>query len=272
MKPRRIILPVVALAALTVPYPAPPQPDLASLPKDQLQSARPPRPEDKPGFLSFAFDSPHPFVPVIGSDPERICDRLDEAGFANFGWRGAEISGIWECMARLEEAPVDISQDDEAEPDAGEGLDAAGPPAKENSLFYLLRGTSRQRLAYARMKLNLLEPQNEDELLGRAREFLEVLADAARFRLPQEIAAAVLAKQPVTVWTAEATFKLKPEFDDPRRFNLSIEFGPALRAFHQSEYRAAGPAPGNGAADETVSVKEGGNNSPDKRGRLRPDG
>lgn len=278
MKARRIILPIVAAAAVAVTYPAPPEPDLASLPRGQLQSAIPhPQPKVKPGFLSSAADSPHPFVPLIGSDPEKICDRLDEAGFANFGWRGAAISGIWECMAKLEEVAADMLDVPEPAEGAAEGPDAETVPelntaaAPENSMFYLLRGTSRQRLTYARMKLNLLDPENEDEMLGRASEFLEVLADAAGFRLPPEVTAAMLARRPVTVLTGAATFRLKPEFDDPRRFNLSIEFGPALYAFHQSEYRSRAAA-GKEPAMRTMSAGDDGDASSGKRGRLMPGG
>lgn len=223
LKSRAILLPLIILAALVVPEPdgrPPSEPvDLARLEVPQTA----PLPRRRIPFLSADPDSPHPFRPLLGSNPERICDRLDEAGFPNLGWRGAEIAGVWECMARLDVMAV--------EADAAEAAPGTGT-AVQNSLFYLLRGHSGNRITYARLKLNLLDPTSEAETLANARRFMELFAGMAGFYLPPQVLEAIVTKQPVRVITEDVDFRLRPEFDDPARLNLSIEFGPTFFAFY----------------------------------------
>lgn len=247
MKARVILVPAIVLAALTVPDPhgrPPSEPvDLARLVALPPEPAAPPKPRRVP-FLSAAVDSPHPFRPLLGNNPERVCDRLDEAGFANLGWRGAEIAGVWECMARLDATTAEA----EAAP--------APETTARNSLFYLLRGRSGQRISYARLKLNLLDPTDEAETLDSARRFLELFAGSAGFYLPPQVLEAIAAKQPVRVVTEQVDFKLKPEFDDPARLNLSIEFGPTLYAFYLRQPAAPEPGATAKASDVDTSAKQ----------------
>lgn len=249
MKSRVILLPVIVLAALTVPDPhgrPPPEPvDIARLVAPH-EPVAPPKPKRVP-FLSAAVDSPHPFRPLLGNNPERVCDRLDEAGFPNLGWRGAEIASVWECMARLDATT--------AEAGATEPAPAPETTAR-NSLFYLLRGRSGQRISYARLKLNLLDPAGEAETLASARRLLELFAASAGFYLPPQVLEGIAAKQPVRVVTEQVDFTLKPEFNDPARLNLSIEFGPTLYAFHLRQPAKPEPDATAKASDADTSAKQ----------------
>jgi hypothetical protein len=180
----------------------------------------PPRPEPEtkpeplpPGFRSAALDSPYPFEPFVGADPQRVCDALDKAGFANSGWTRAEIGGAWECMAAL-------AEDDTAAP--------------ANSVFYMLRGSKSGHIGYGRMKINLLDPASEAKTLADAVRFMDVLSAAAGFGVPTDLLAAIQAKTPANIVTEQAHFRLKAEFNDTTRFNLSIELGPTLYAFYRT--------------------------------------
>ena len=106
-----LVLPVVALVSM-MPEAAPRQDPvrtvitLSDQPVTVTKAiqAEPGPTRFRPGFLSFRADSPHPFRPLIGWDPERICDSLDGAGFANLGWQPAEVAGTgFVCMARTDE-------------------------------------------------------------------------------------------------------------------------------------------------------------------------
>ncbi len=252
MRPRAILVPLFVLAALTVPDPhgrPPSEPvDLARLAAPPPEPVAPPKPKSKRvPFLSTSVDSPYPFQPLLGSNPERICDRLDEAGFANLGWRGAEIAGVWECMAQLD---VAVGQADA--PEIASGTDASA----RNSLFYLLRGRSGQRISYARLKLNLLDPAGEAETLASARSFMELFAASAGFYLPPQVLEAIAAKRPLRVVTEDVDFRLKPEFEDPARLNLSIEFGPTLYAFYLRPRVAANPGVAARAQNLDINAKQ----------------
>jgi hypothetical protein len=242
---RTVLLPAALAVVLVVPalnrHPVP-EPALPPAAIVEAKKIEPPR--RRPGFLSTVAGSPYPFRSAIGVNPEQVCDRLDEAGFANSGWRGAEVAGVWECMALLQ-APADGG--------AGEVLETP-----QNSLFYLLRGRASRRINYARMKINLLDPAGEAKTLADAVRFMELFAAAAGFDLPADLRDAILEKTPATVVTRDVNFKLKPEFDDPARFNLSIEFGPTLYSF----YRTPAPEP-RPAASRAVPEADG------KGGRLR---
>ncbi|HET9584475.1 MAG TPA: DUF6030 family protein [Bradyrhizobium sp.] len=184
----------------------------------------------RPGFLSARLDSPQAFLPVVGDEPERICDELDEAGFANSGWRGAEIAGIWECMSLFE------------------AIDSGRNPTPANTVFYLLRGRASGRVNYARMKVNLPDAAEEAETLARAARFMEALSVSAGFDLPTDLQAAILAKAPISIVTRDVSFKLRPEFNDAARFNLSMEFGPSAYAFHRR------PESGTARVKETATT------------------
>jgi hypothetical protein len=235
------VLPVVALVSMmpettTRPEPARTEPAQAITLTDQpvtITTAIPAKPEParfRPGFLSFRADSPYPFRPLIGKDPERICDSLDGAGFANLGWKAAEVTGTgWECMARTDEADI---------VDTG-----------SNSLFYMLRGRGGQRIATARLKINLPDPDNGKPLLEQAQEFVRFFSDQVGLSAPPEILRAIRDTQPARVILHDATYTLKREFGDIPRYNLSIEFGPTLYAFYETADlggpadAAAAPAP-----------------------------
>ncbi len=168
----------------------------------------------KPGFLSFRADASYPFRPGIGTNPERVCDRLDEAGFSNMGWRASEVLGVWECMAVVDEA-------------------TAAEKANDNSIFYLLRGTGSRRIKYARLKINVPDPDASAQTLLQAQEFMRTFAGAADFDAPPDLLDAIGRRSAATIILRDVSFKLKPEFDDPDRLNLSIEFGPTLNAFYR---------------------------------------
>lgn len=238
MKRRAILLSaVLAGVVLVVPvqdrHPEPEQPPQQAVPA--AAKAEPQRP--RPGFLSAHLDASYRFMPVVGGNPERICDKLDEAGFANSGWRGAQIAGVWECMALLE----------------GEEIEQAASPA--DSMFYLLRGRAGRRINYARMKINLLDPATQAATLADAARFLEVFSATAGFDLPADLPAAILSKTPASIVTRDVNFKLKPEFDDPDRFNLSIEFGPTLYSFYRTPAPATSRVTGNAATTDSQDSK-----------------
>jgi hypothetical protein len=221
-----LVLPVVALVSMvpeTTPRPEPARTEpvqnltLSDQPVT-VTKAIPAEPEPtrfRPGFLSLRADSPHPFRPLIGKDPGRICENLDGAGFANLGWKPAEVAGTgWECMARTDEADI---------------VDIAS-----NSLFYMLRGRGGQRIGNARLKINLPEPENGAPLLDQAQEFVRFLSQQVGLDAPPEILRAIQSTQPAKVVLHDATYVLKREFGDLPRYNLSIEFGPSPYSFYQT--------------------------------------
>jgi hypothetical protein len=240
---RGILAALVAGTALLVPQPNQTDSDAALPLMAKVAAQAPDTPtaskRERKGFLSPNIDSPHPFKPVMGSHPERICDRLDEAGFANLDWRGSEVAGVWECMARVDE-----------EGEAGS--------VDRNSLFYLLRGEASRRITYARLKINVPDVETSAETLGRAQEFMRVFAGAANFALPPDLLDAIAAREPTNIVLEGITFRLKPEFEDPDRLNLSIEFGPALYAFHRLP-KASGlpPLVANPPANSTLTDGKG---------------
>lgn len=221
-----LVLPLVALVSMvpeTTPRPEPAQsvPGQAATLSDQpvtVTKAIPAGPESKrfrPGFLSLRADNPHPFRPLIGKDPERICENLDGAGFANLGWKPAEVTGTgWECMARTDEADI---------------VDTSS-----NSLFYMLRGRGGQRIGNARLKINLPDPANGASMLDQAQEFVRFFSDQVGLAAPPEILRAIRDNQPARVVLRDATYTLKREFGDPPRYNLSIEFGPSPYSLYQT--------------------------------------
>ena len=221
-----LVLPVVALVSMVPestprPEPARTEPTQAITLSDQpvtVTKAIPAEPQSKrfrPGFLSLSADSPHPFRPPIGKDPERICDSLDKAGFANLGWKTAEVAGTgWECMARTDEADI---------------VDTTS-----NSLFYMLRGRGGQRIGNARLKINLPDPENGKLMLEQAQEFVRFFSQQIGLSAPPEILRAIKETEPARVVLHDATYTLKREFGDPPRYNLSIEFGPSPYAFYQT--------------------------------------
>jgi len=237
------VLLVAALAVLSIKLtvldrlPSAPQVTAAPQLDPQAVTAVPePQPEPAPvapGFRSAALDSPHAFLPLVGADPQRVCDALDKAGFANAGWTRAEIGGAWECMAET----------------------AEGEAPAANSLFYMLRGGKGGRIGYGRMKINLLDPAGEAGTLADAVRFMDVLSASAGFDLPADLRNAVLTKTPANVVTEDAHFKWKSEFNDTTRFNLSIEFGPTLYAFHRTPKSDLGQV--GAALERSVGAKQG---------------
>jgi hypothetical protein len=241
---RGILTALVAGVALVVPQPNRQADSDFALPLMTKVAAQAPAASvsKRLGFLSPTTDSPSPFKLLMGSFPERICDRLDEAGFANLDWRSAEVAGVWECMAQVDEEVEDSEAD-------------------RNSLFYLLRGESSRRISYARLKINVPDAETSHDTIARAQEFMRVLAKAANFSLPPDLLDAIAARAPASIVLEGISFRLKPEFEDPDRLNLSIEFGPAFYAFHRLP-KASGLQPP--AADSSDGSDMSG-----KGGRLR---
>ncbi|MFI0843538.1 DUF6030 family protein [Mesorhizobium sp. IMUNJ 23232] len=226
-----LVLPVVAMVSMMPesaprPEPALPVEILADQPVTVTKAilATPEPTRFRPGFLSSNVDSPHPFRPLIGKDPERICENLDGAGFANLGWKPAEVAGTgWECMARTDEADI---------------VDTSS-----NSLFYMLRGRGGQRIGNARLKINLPDPANGASMLDQAQEFVRFFSEQVGLAAPPEILRAIRDTQPARVVLRDATYTLKREFGDPPRYNLSIEFGPSPYSFYQTaDLRISGEA------------------------------
>jgi hypothetical protein len=253
-----LVLPVVALVSMmpeTAPRPEPAriEPEQVVTLSDQpvtVTKAIPAEPESahfRPGFLSPRADSPHPFRPLIGKDPERICDSLDKAGFANLGWKAAEVAGTgWECMARTDEADI---------VDTG-----------SNSLFYMLRGRGGQRIGNARLKINFPDPDNGKPLLEQAQEFVRFFSEQVGLPVPPEILEAIRDTQPARVVLHDATYTLKREFGDPPRYNLSIEFGPSPYSFYQTADLGLSGEAGMTAPPATAAAATGGT---EKGPRLR---
>ncbi len=218
MKARGIFVVAVAIAALVVPEQSGYR-DTQDLPAIAVKSDTATtngvteQQRRQQGFRSLHVDAPYPFKSVVGSNPERICDRLDEAGFTNLGWRGSEVVGVWECLAQMDEAK-------------------AAEKANDNSLFYLLRGRESRRINYARLKINVPDPATSAQTLAQAQNFMRTFGRAAGFDVPRDLLDAIAQRAPANVIQRDVNFKLKPEFDDPDRLNLSIEFGPTLDAFY----------------------------------------
>ncbi|MDQ6434976.1 DUF6030 family protein [Mesorhizobium sp. LHD-90] len=232
-----LVLPVVALVSM-MPEAAPRQDPVQTVItlSDQpvtVTKAIPAAPGParfRPGFLSFRADNPHPFRPLIGWDPERICDSLDGAGFANLGWKGAEVAGTgWECMARTDEADI--------------------VDTMSNSLFYMLRGRGGQRIGNARLKINLPDPANGTPILEQAQEFVRFFSEQVGLSAPTAILRAIRDTQPAKVVLRDATYTLKREFGDIARFNLSIDFGPSPYSFYQTADLDLAPAPIDAGGD-----------------------
>lgn len=180
-------------------------------------------------FLVPARDDPHPFKTLPGSNPQSICDKLDEAGFSNLGWREAQVAGLgWECIATQNPVP--------------EG--DATATAAQNEIFYVLRGRSRQRISSARLKINAPQQQGRAELFARAAKLVDSFARTAGVEASPGILDAVRMAVPFEHSTSDATFTMKREFGDEVRFNLSIDFGVPKNAFRN----AHGSAPPAGTA------------------------
>ena len=109
----------------------------------------------------------------------------------------------------------------------------AAEKANDNSIFYLLRGTGSRRIKYARLKINVPDPDTSAQTLIQAQEFMRTFARTAGFDAPPDLLDAIARRSAATIILRDVSFKLKPEFDDPDRLNLSIEFGPTLNAFYR---------------------------------------
>lgn len=230
-----LVLPVAALVSMmpeTGPRPEPAQTELSQtltlsdepVTVTRAVVAEPEPARLRPGFLVFRADSPYPFRPLIGTEPERICDSLDAAGFANLGWEPAEVAGTgWACMARTDE--VDIVN------------------TVSNSLFYMLRGRGGQRIGNARLKINLPDAENARPFLEQAQEFVRVFSEQVGLVAPPDILRAIGDTQPARVVMHDATYTFKREFGDTPRFNLSIEFGPTPYSFYRITELGIPPSP-----------------------------
>ncbi|MEQ1953394.1 DUF6030 family protein [Mesorhizobium yinganensis] len=237
-----LVLPILAMVSMmpdSAPRPEPSRPVevLADQPVTVTKAilARPEPARFRPGFLSARADSPHPFQPLIGKEPEHICENLDNAGFANLGWKPAEVAGTgWACIARTDEADI---------------VDTSS-----NSLFYMLRGRGGQRIGNARLKINLPDPGNSAPLLEQAQEFVRFFSEQVGLAAPPEILRGIHDKEPARVVLHDATYTLKREFGDITRFNLSIEFGPSSYSFYQIESLGLSP---DAVADSSVTAAGG---------------
>ena len=118
-------------------------------------------------FLSASADAPFPFVERPGANPARICDALDEAGFANLGWKSSAMGAAGECLS----VPPPV-EDGQAEP---------------NSLFYMLRTRGGPRLGYARLKINLPRPAETQATLAGAADFLKAFSAVTRTAPPPAV-------------------------------------------------------------------------------------
>lgn len=161
-------------------------------------------------FLSLRADAPQPFLQNPGRDPERVCDKLDENGFPNLGWKASALGPWGECIATTAERT-----EGEAEP---------------NSLFYVLRG--RSGIDQARLKINLPQHDSAAATIQRAEEFLDVLSAALRIDIPAPVRAGLRNAQPGDFATERVFFSLSREFGIVPRYNLSIDFRPNPRRFY----------------------------------------
>ncbi len=172
-------------------------------------------PEPRPGqarsrFLSPRSDAAYPFTHNPGRDAERVCDRLDEQGFANLGWKSSAFGTGGECMAV-------VAERDEGEPEP-------------NSLFYLLRG--RAGIDHARLKINLPEIATAPETIQRAGAFLDALAQALGIDIPEPVRRGVRTLQPGDFATERVFFSLSREYGLTPRYNLTIDFRPNPRRLY----------------------------------------
>ncbi len=195
-----------------------------------------------PGFLWRRMDDPQPFAQPLGRDPEKICDRLDEAGFGNLGWRQAEYGATdWECVV--------ISN-------------VLTSGADSNSLFYQLRGKTRLRLSFARVKINVPQAGDRMRTAAKASQFVEVFAKSVGMEASEQARRSIEALQPGRFLTDAATYTLKQEATDQQRFNLSIEMGRPLRAFIPVSLL-------NGSTITAIPVTTSSPTPKEKRSRLR---
>lgn len=189
-------------------------------------------------FLSASADAPYPFVERLGRNPSRICDALDEAGFANLGWKSSVLGNAGECLSLPSEVP-----EDEAEP---------------NSLFYMLRGRGSPRVDFARLKINLPQPDDSRQTLDRAVDFLRAFSAATRTEPPDAVYAGLKAAEPFSIATRDVSYALKKEYGEPPRYNLSIDFRPTPNAIYWTAelgpYRALGTAAGSLPRGEVVTT------------------
>lgn len=162
-------------------------------------------------FLASSPDAPSGFVERLGRNPTRICDMLDEAGFANSGWKSSALGGTGECLS--------------ATPVTGDGETEA------NSLFYMLRGRGNQRIDYARLKINLPQAEGAAEILAEATAFLEAFSRGTRTAPPDFVYTMLAKAEPFDIATRDVSYALKKEYDEPR-YNLSIDFRPTPHAIY----------------------------------------
>jgi hypothetical protein len=161
-------------------------------------------------FLSPRSDASYPFTHNPGRDAERVCDRLDEQGFPNLGWKTSAFGTGGECMALVAER--------------GEG------EPEPNSLFYLMRG--RTGIDHVRLKINLPQTETAPATIESAGYFLDALSAALGIDVPEQVRTGVRNLQPSDFATETAYFSLSREYGLTPRYNLTLDFRPNPRRLY----------------------------------------
>ena len=158
-----------------------------------------------PGRLTLTFSG----------EPDALCKELAALGLDNTGWQRAPfLSGRWQCAS----GAVPLST-----PSVDYGA---------ATLFFLLRGPSRTKVDYLRLKLNVEDPRQMDHGQAMARRVIDALSGRYGWAVPEAFMQAVAGFHQLEMEDRGLRLSVVPE--DPnltgdasasRRLNIVIDFG-----------------------------------------------
>lgn len=147
----------------------------------------------------------------LSTDPAELCAGLDKASFPTTPWQPSVVDAkTFECSAALDTNVIETTGED----------------ASASSVFFIFRGANASRVTTLRLKLNLVNPGEDGEVLERTRLFLSKLQEYPDLALPQAVIDAVSMRRATSATGETATIRFYPDAGDARRFNLMVDYRP----------------------------------------------
>ncbi len=153
-------------------------------------------------FSNFSAEEQH-FVRLIQSDPRTLCDRLRSGGFTDLTWTVSSANkDNWECSS-LNNLPKKGGEDTIA-----------------SSVFIAIKGDQENRVTSFRIKLNIEQPADRDEVARLGGEAATIFLRQVRWDNSDEVLTKIRALENFDIRNFGSRIQMKKEFGETPRYNF----------------------------------------------------